>query len=252
MHGGPGECPAGCRRDQEGGLNGVGVHRLAEFQDDSRDDGQIGGGVRGGLADDDGVEREHLRLGDVNFCGRTWHGDDRCRVGAEGSRHHDGVIGVQQIHEHGAGGVRGWAIGQDLGGAGGIEADEDFLVAQHARVGEQPGAAVIGGQIVLCSRSQGRIEAAEIVHYERTRLKEQVRFVEVVAHGGGVWFPLAREHVLAVVIVVAVAGERLFGSVVEAGDAARGVEELQRDREAVRGCATVARGSAAGRDCRGT
>ena len=61
-------------------------------------------------------------------------------------------------------------------------------------------------------------------------LKQQTRLIEIVARNGYLWLPLARKHVFAVVVVVVVTGERLFGAVVQRGNATGGVEELQADR----------------------
>ena len=147
-----------------------------------------------------------------------------------GSCHDNGVVGVEQVDEHRPGGIGGGAIRQCLAGTGGVEADEDLLVAEHAGIGKQTGTARVVTQIVVHARAQRGIKTSEIVKSGHL-LEQRMRLVEVVAHGGGVRLPFPREHVFAVVVVVAVAAERLLGAVVQTRNTSRGIEELQGNGE---------------------
>ena len=147
----------------------------------------------------------------------------------------DGFVGVQQIDERGAGRVNRPAVRQGLRGTGSVKNDEHLLRAEPARIGEEPGPAELSPLVDLRAERQRRIKPAEIIQ-PGDELKQRMRHVETVhAREAGI-LELAGKHVLAVVGVGG-AVERLLGAVIEAGNAARGVEKRQRDGQA--GCVVL-------------
>ena len=135
------------------------------------------------------------------------------------ARHRQHFIGVEQVNDPACPRRKiVGAVGQGLGGGGGVEDHEDFLGAQPARIGEQPGTVRIIPLVDVGAGEQRGIEPAEVVQLG-DHLELRVRHVEVVAQRGSL-LELAVEHVFPVVGIGG-AVEGLLGAVVEARDAAR-------------------------------
>src|ERR1017187_6513803 len=180
------------------------------------------------LAYDDGIEWLHQRLSDEDLRGHAGHRNLRRRVGNGGDD--DGLVRVEQVDEYGIGRIDGRTIAQRLGGTGGVEDDKDLFVAEDAGVGKQARAAGGVPAIVVHTTAQRLVEAAVVIELG-DKLKQRMGFVEVVAERWAL-FELAVEHVLTIVWIRS-AVERLLRTIVEAGNAPRGVEKLQRDGQAV-------------------
>ena len=88
-------------------MHRVGVHRLAEFQNDLRVDRDVGHAMRGCDAGDDGVERLELRTRHEHLRDEARYADRR---DGERRAHGDDFVRVEQIHELRAGGGDGRAV----------------------------------------------------------------------------------------------------------------------------------------------
>jgi len=128
----PTEGPAHRRRQREGGLHAVRVHRLAELDHDWRQTSapQVVACVGELLITTGSSGRSWLRA-NKNLASHGRHCDLRSlRRASDG----DGLVRVEQVRQHGAGGVSGGTIRERLTRGRGVEYDENFLRTQFTFV----------------------------------------------------------------------------------------------------------------------
>jgi hypothetical protein len=111
---------------------------------------------------------------------------------------------------------------------GGVDDHANLLPGEASGVGEEPGRVPIDPKDLVGAGAQGRVEAAEVVEFGH-ELEARAGHAEVVAERGALLVGTVK-HVLPVGRV-GPAVEILLGPVVEAGDAARGVEKGQGQLE---------------------